>query len=146
MAQSLLDLVDTTALTGGGSEDVLRERILILLALLGAAAAPTQVAQAQVQERETTIPPEAVERELVVRFSRAYGMVQGAVEQHEAAADVSTLREPKRLDRELRQEIDQIMDSSGLSEQEWQGLLARMEKDRAFRDRVESLSTPFRYE
>ena len=118
----------------------------MLLVLFGAAAAQAQAAQAQVQEGATSIPPEAVERELVVRFSRAYGMVQGAVERHEGAPDVDRLREPERLARELRQEIDRFMYSSGLSEQEWQGLLTRMEEDPAFRDRVESLSTPFRYE
>ncbi len=110
----------------------------LVLALL-LAAAPLCVAQ---QAGE-------VDRELLVRFSRAYGMASGTLEQHEpgslsAAERDAKLSNPAALDRRLRQEIDRIIDLNGLERREWQQMLARMDVDAELRQRVDSLSTPFR--
>lgn len=89
---------------------------------------------------------EDIDRELIVRFSRAYGMAQGALKKRDDAADNGSLQEPESLDGGLTEEVEQIMEQNGVSRDEWQGLMARMEEDEEFRERVESLSTPFRYD
>ncbi len=89
---------------------------------------------------------EDIDRELIVRFSRAYGMAHGALKKHDDGADNGSLEKPESLDGRLTEEIEQIMEQNGVSREEWQGLMARMEEDEEFRQRVESLSTPFRYD
>jgi hypothetical protein len=95
-----------------------------------------------------TASPEAAEREMVVRFTRAYGMAQQALEQHaddapSAEEREARLRDPDALERELRQEIYRIMDLNGLDRKDWRLMFTRMDEDEEFRDRVESLSVPF---
>jgi len=98
------------------------------------------------QSAETTpMAGEDIDRELLVRFARAYGMAQGALKKHDDGADDGALQEPESLDGGLTDEVRQIMDQNGVSRDEWQGLIARMDEDEEFRARVESLSTPFRY-
>ena len=118
----------------------------LIILLLAALAAASPAAGESREPGEAAIPADDVDRELVVRFSRAYGMAKGAVGRHEDVDEDASLEHPERLEEGLREEIYQIMDSNGVTEEEWQGMLARMDKDRALRDRVESLSTPFRYE
>lgn len=89
---------------------------------------------------------EDIDRELIVRFSRAYGMAHGALKKRDDDADNGSLQEPESLDGGLTEEVEQIMEQNGVSRDEWQGLMARMEEDEEFRQRVESLSTPFRYD
>ncbi|MDZ7669654.1 MAG: hypothetical protein U5Q16_09645 [Gammaproteobacteria bacterium] len=99
------------------------------------------------QSAETpAMPAEDIDRELIVRFSRAYGMAQGALKKHDDDADNGSLQEPESLDGGLTDEVRQIMEQNGVSRDEWQGLMARMAEDEEFRQRVESLSTPFRYD
>jgi hypothetical protein len=120
--------------------------------MLGASPAMTLAQEHQ------TLSADDIDRELVVRFSRAYGMAIGAVGRHDEANEdagledshpagpTRILADPDRLDAGLRNEIYQIVDNNGLSEDQWQGMLAHMEKDPTLRERIESLSTPFRYQ
>lgn len=116
--------------------------IVMLAALIGSAAPAGGAAQESSPAVESG---DAADRELIVRFSRAYGMAKGAVERHEDVDDEADLRDPEQLDEDVRDEIRQIRDRNGLSKDEWHLMLARMDEDRALRERVESLSTPFRY-
>jgi len=90
-----------------------------------------------------------IDRELVVRFTRAYGMAKEAFKQHSesnapsAEARDAMLRQPKELDAGLRQELTRILDLNGLQRDEWKMMFARMEADEDLRRRVQSLSTPF---
>jgi hypothetical protein len=90
-----------------------------------------------------------IDRELVVRFTRAYGMAKEAFKQHSqsdapsADARDAMLRQPNELDAELRQELTRILALNGLQRHEWQMMFARMEADEDLRRRVRSLSTPF---
>lgn len=90
-----------------------------------------------------------IDRELVVRFTRAYGMAKDALEQHSRGDKPSTeerdamLRQPDELEADLRQELERILDLNGLERDEWKLMFARMEADEDLRQRVQSLSTPF---
>ena len=119
--------------------------LIILLAAALAGNDASAAAEAP-DGAEPAIAAEEVDRELVVRFSRAYGMARGAVSRREDAGNDVSLENPDDLDDGLRDEIYQIMDTNGLTKDEWQGMLARIQEDQALRDRVESLSTPFRYD
>jgi hypothetical protein len=124
----------------------------LVAVMLGASPAVT------LAQEDQTLSADDIDRELVVRFSRAYGMAIGAVGRHDEtnedtgledpdpAESNRVLADPDRLDAELRNEIYQIMDNNGVSEEQWQGILAHMEKDPTLRERIESLSTPFRYQ
>jgi hypothetical protein len=122
----------------------LRRKTLNTLALITVLGAlPVSPALAQ---QDPTLTRDEVDRELVVRFSRAYGMAKGVLARHDDATDTATLDDPEQLDEGLRDEIYQIMDTNGLSADDWRGMLARMEEDQALRERVESLAVPFQYE
>lgn len=88
------------------------------------------------------------DRELVVRFTRAYGMAKQALEAHAPEAPSGSerdamLRQPNELDPPLRGEIRRILDLNGLERADWERMFARMETDEELRRRVRSLSTPF---
>jgi hypothetical protein len=118
-------------------------RKLCLAAL--AAVLATGAATAQ-PEPTSAMAAEDIDRELIVRFSRAYGMAHGALKKREESADEVALEQPDSMSDGLSEEIQQIIDQNGVTHEEWQGLMARMAEDEAFRQRVESLSTPFRYD
>lgn len=121
----------------------MRTMFSMLLVAAVAAAAPPAVLAAE----EPGPTADAIDRELVVRFSRAYGMAKGVVAQRDDVDEDASLQDPERVDDDgLRQELYQIIDTNGLTPDEWQGMIARMETDAELRDRVESLSTPFMYE
>lgn len=113
---------------------------------LAALAAVVWTAAATAQPEPTpAMAADEIDRELIVRFSRAYGMAHGALKRRDEAAEDVALEEPDSMNDGLSEEIEQIMVQNGVTKEEWQGLMARMEEDEAFRQRVESLSTPFRY-
>lgn len=113
---------------------------------LAAAAAVMWAGAVTAQPAQTpAMAAEDIDRELIVRFSRAYGMAHGALKKRDDAAEDVALEEPGSMNDGLSEEIRQIMEQNGITREEWQGLMARMEEDEAFRQRVESLSTPFRY-
>jgi hypothetical protein len=96
------------------------------------------------------VPQAAVEREMLVRFSRAYGMAKGALDEHRqkdatAQGDAELLRDPEQLEQPLRDEVYEIMDQNRVEPEEWQSMFAQMDADPALRERIESLSTPFGY-
>lgn len=115
--------------------------LLTALVCAGALAAPVP-GHAQTSAND-------VDRELVVRFTRAYGMAKEAFEQHaesdapSAEARDAMLRQPNELDANLQQELTRILDLNGLQRDEWKMMFARMEADEDLRRRVQSLSTPF---
>jgi hypothetical protein len=112
-------------------------RWLLLTALLGAAwptAWPEEADAAPLPATETA------DRELIVRFARAYGMALGSAPDGE---DQDDLREPDTLDGDRRAEVEQILVDGGLSVDEWRGMFARMDDDPALRARIDSLSVPF---
>lgn len=120
---------------------------IVSIILLLTTATVTLPASADAAETEQQpIAAEAVDRELVVRFSRAYGMARGAMDRRDDVDDDADLSHPEHLDDGLHDEIVQIMDLNGVSRDEWQGMLARMAQDPELRERIESLSTPFRFE
>jgi hypothetical protein len=127
------------------SEDYPVRKFIPKLCLVACAAliwAGAAMAQA---EQTPAMAAEDIDRELIVRFSRAYGMAHGALKKRDEAADEVALEQPDSMTDGLSEEIAQIMAQNGITQEEWQGLMARMEEDEAFRQRVESLSTPFRY-
>jgi hypothetical protein len=96
------------------------------------------------------VPQAAVEREMLVRFSRAYGMAKGALDEHglkdnSNQGDAELLRNPEQLDQPLRDEVYEIMDQNRVEPEEWRLMFAQMDADPALRERIESLSTPFGY-
>jgi hypothetical protein len=95
------------------------------------------------------VPKAAVEREMLVRFSRAYGMAKGALDDHgvktTTQGDAELLRDPEQLEQPLRDEVYEIMDRNRVEPEEWQSMFAQMDADPALRERIESLSTPFGY-
>lgn len=118
-----------------------------LLAMAAAVAAPYAAGQ---QDAPAGIPTAAVEREMLVRFSRAYGMAKGTLAEHGLAspsqgADAELLRDPEDLAPPVREEVYEIMDRNRVEPEEWHAMFARMDKDPELRDRIESLSTPFGY-
>ncbi|MFW6092672.1 MAG: hypothetical protein ACODAC_01780 [Pseudomonadota bacterium] len=116
--------------------------LIVLLGLLGQAPAWAQTAGSGDAMTGNS------ERELIVRFSRAYGMAKGAFDEH-TVEDVpaekrdALLREPEKLDDELQEELGQILDLNGLEPEEWQQMFARMDRDDRLRQRIDSLSVPF---
>jgi hypothetical protein len=96
------------------------------------------------------VPQAAVQREMLVRFSRAYGMAKGALGDHMVdnalpGTEADLLRNPDRLEPTLREEIYEIMDQNRVEPEEWQAMFAQMDADPALRQRIESLSIPFGY-
>jgi len=113
--------------------------LLLALGLL----ASSGVAQSAMEAAEAE-----VDRELVVRFTRAYGMAKEAFEEHSQSAPTAEkrdamLRQPDELAPELRRELVRILDLNGLAREEWKMMFARMQADEDLRQRVQSLSTPF---
>jgi len=99
-------------------------------------------------DQPTGVPQEALDRELTVRFSRAYAMAVNALDQHDVQADsagerLERLSAPEQLDDEVRKEVDRVVDLNGLDESDWQAMLARMEHDDELRERINSLVIPF---
>jgi hypothetical protein len=124
-------------------------RSIPALFLLAALAAGTAGAWAE-EAPASGVPQAAVEREMLVRFSRAYGMAKGALEEHRVkeatpASDADLLKDPEQLEQPLRDEVYEIMDQNRVDPEEWQSMFAQMEADPALRERIESLSTPFGY-
>ncbi len=117
-------------------------KLVTMVALLVAwLAAP---AQARAQNAGAS----AIDRELVVRFTRAYGMAREAFDSRgQEAPSVDNrnamLRHPDELDDGLRRELLRILDLNGLDLEQWRLMLARMETDEDLRQRVESLAVPF---
>jgi hypothetical protein len=83
----------------------------------------------------------SADRELIVRFARAYGMALGTAPDGE---EEDAVRDPEALPGERREELEQILREGGLSVEEWRGMFARMDADAELRDRIDSLSVPFR--
>jgi hypothetical protein len=123
-------------------------KFLACLLMLFALYAPPG---ARAQEGATGgVPQAAVEREMLVRFSRAYGMAKGALEEHEPNAappgtPADLLRNPDQLEPGLREQIYEIMDQNRVEPEEWQAMFAQMDADPDLRQRIESLSIPFGY-
>lgn len=106
-------------------------------------AVPVTAAQTAMESAEAE-----VDRELVVRFTRAYGMAREAFEAHSQSAPSAEqrdamLRQPDELAPELRRELVRILDLNGVAREEWRMMFARMQADEDLRRRVQSLSTPF---
>jgi len=124
-----------------------------LLLLLLATSAPGIGAEAQEPAADADIggvPQAALDRELLVRFSRAYGMAKGVLDEHgitEISPDATRalLRDPEQLEQPLRDEVYEVIDRNRLDAEAWQAMFAQMEADPALRERVESLSMPFGY-
>jgi hypothetical protein len=121
--------------------------IACMLMLFGLCATPGARGQ---EGSAGGVPQAAVEREMLVRFSRAYGMAKGALEEHEPnaappgmAADL--LRDPDQLEPGLREQIYEIMDQNRVEPEEWQAMFVQMDADPDLRQRIESLSIPFGY-
>lgn len=110
---------------------------LMAICLVAAIAAPTGAAEMEALTPAT----ETADRELIVRFARAYGMVLGTAPDGE---DPDAVRHPESLPGERRDELRQILADGGLTEDEWRAMFARMDDDPALRERVDSLSIPFR--
>jgi hypothetical protein len=104
-------------------------------ASLPAAAATGDAVEAATPENDIA------DRELIVRFARAYGMALGSAD---IDARDDALREPDDLDETARQALRQLIDDSGLGMAEWRGMFARMDDDPALRERIDSLAVPFR--
>jgi hypothetical protein len=96
------------------------------------------------------VPQAALDRETLVRFSRAYGMAKGILDEHgmtDTSPDAkrALLRDPEQLEQPLRDEVYEIIGQNRLDATEWQAMFAQMEEDPALRERIESLSIPFGY-
>ncbi len=93
--------------------------------------------------------PEAWEdgpdRETLVRFARAWGMVTGTLREEEPETDPldESLRDPAELSGTLSREVRSQLRQNGLNPDEWASLLARMDRDPDFRNRVEMLALPY---
>lgn len=128
------------------SEDIPVRKLIPLLCMAALSLGIWPMALHAQSAETAPMAGEDIDRELLVRFSRAYGMAQGALKKHDDGADNGALQEPESLEGGLTEEVRQIMEQNGVSRDEWQGLIARMDADKDFRARVESLSTPFRYD
>jgi hypothetical protein len=115
--------------------------VMSALLLILSTAAPTPAIPAA----EVTAPAAPVDtstdRELVVRFARAYGMAIGSAPEGERP---DAMRDPAALEDERREQLEQILTEGGLSLEDWTGMFARMDDDADLRARIESLSVPFR--
>lgn len=124
---------------------ILPLRLLALLLFNTLALGVVAPGHAQNAVPDPAAPVNTAERELVVRFTRAYSMARSAFEE-QAAGQVSETRindelsEPSALERDLRREVNRIIDLNGLEEDEWTSMLARLETDEELQRRVESLS------
>ncbi|MFU8817716.1 MAG: hypothetical protein ACNA7W_20400 [Pseudomonadales bacterium] len=120
---------------------------LLLIAFAAAVGVPPASAQ---EAAPGGVPAQALEREMLVRFSRAYGMAKGAMVEHGLSTstpegDAELLRNPEQLQQPLRDEVYDIMDLNRVEPEEWEKMFERMEEDAELHQRIESLSTPFGY-
>ncbi len=118
--------------------------------LLGSLAHAETPEAMDAEEAAADLPdPEAWEdgpdRETLVRFARAWGLVSSVLQEEESDRDPldQSLREPDGLPDDLRRQVSRHIRHNGLGQDEWSNLMARMDRDPDFRNRVEMLALPY---
>lgn len=124
--------------------------ISLLSLLLATGAAAETPEQPAADAPAADLPnPEAWEagpdRETLVRFARAWGLVSGMLQTD--APDVDPLddavAEPDELSTDVSRQVRRHVRNNGLDQEEWASLIARMDSDPDFRTRVEMLAIPY---
>ncbi|MCC5886429.1 MAG: hypothetical protein JJT88_08345 [Gammaproteobacteria bacterium] len=123
----------------------------LLLALLLANGVAAQTPEQPTADAPTAdLPnPEAwdagPDRETLVRFARAWGLVSGMLQSD--APDVDPLDDsvaaPEELSSDVSRKVRRHIRNNGLDQEQWANLIARMDADPDFRTRVEMLAIPY---
>lgn len=123
------------------------------LLLAGSVYAQTAIDEAETADGEPAaadLPDEEAweagpDRETLVRFARAWGQIASVLETEEPDTDPldDSLAKPEELDADLSRQVRRHIRNNGLDQEQWASLLARMDRDADFRNRVEMLAVPY---
>lgn len=124
--------------------------LLVAVVLLLAKNATAQTPAPSTADAPADLPtPEAWEagpdRETLVRFARAWGLVASILETEAPEVDPldDVVAEPSHLSADVRRQVRRHIRNNGLDKEQWSRLMARMDADPEFRTRVEMLAIPY---